>query len=113
MILCFTFLKLGNDPISEAFSYIIKELREAKKMSKAALAEKAGLHQTYIGLLEAGKWSPSVDTVQALAKAFGIRPSALMVLAGKDSRPDRRSGSLGEVFEEAGEIAKVKEQGGK
>lgn len=52
-------------------------------MSKAALAEKAGLHQTYIGLLEAGKRSPNIDTVQVLAKALGIRPSALMVLAEK------------------------------
>ncbi len=38
--------------LSDAFASVVKKHREAKKVSRAALAEKAGLHQTYIGLLE-------------------------------------------------------------
>jgi transcriptional regulator with XRE-family HTH domain len=81
-------------PFSEAFSYIIKELRESKKMSKAALAEKAGLHQTYIGLLETGKRSPNIQTIEALSKALDIRPSVLAVLTEKLQDEIDKAGSL-------------------
>jgi len=36
------------------------------------LAEKAGLHQTYIGFLEREKRSPNLDTAKAIAWALGI-----------------------------------------
>lgn len=39
-------------------------------MSRAALARKAGLHQTYIGLLEREERSPNLETAQAIAKAL-------------------------------------------
>jgi hypothetical protein len=40
--------------LSDAFARVVQKRREATKLSRAALAEKAGLHQTYIGLLERG-----------------------------------------------------------
>jgi transcriptional regulator with XRE-family HTH domain len=58
--------------LSDAFASVVKKHREAKKFSRAALAEKAGLHQTYIGLLERGERSPSLDTAKAIAGALGI-----------------------------------------
>jgi transcriptional regulator with XRE-family HTH domain len=57
---------------SDAFSEVVKKCREARKLSKAALAKKAGLHQTYIGLLERGERSPSLDTAKAIADALKI-----------------------------------------
>jgi len=66
---------------SDAFSEVVQEYREAKKMSRAALAAKAGLHQTYIGMLEMGLRSPSVDTAKAVADALDIPFSALVALA--------------------------------
>ena len=52
--------------------------RELKGWSKAQLAEKSGLSQTYIGELEAGKKQPTVRTVNKLAKALGVTVEALI-----------------------------------
>jgi ribosome-binding protein aMBF1 (putative translation factor) len=58
--------------LSDAFSQVVKKHREKRKLSRAALAEKSGLHQTYIGLLERGERSPNLDTAKAIANALGI-----------------------------------------
>lgn len=57
--------------LSDAFAAVVKRRRLAKGFSKAALAERAGLHQTYVGLLENGKSNPTLDTADLLAKALG------------------------------------------
>jgi transcriptional regulator with XRE-family HTH domain len=69
---------------SDSFSEVIKELRERKKLSRNALAKKAGLHQTYIGLLERGHRSPNLDTAKAIAQALDMPLAALV------SRAERR-----------------------
>ena len=68
---------------SDAFSRVVKKHREAKSLSRAALAEKAGLHQTYIGLLEREERSPNLDTAKAIAKALGLTLSKLIAEAEK------------------------------
>jgi transcriptional regulator with XRE-family HTH domain len=70
---------------SDAFSEVVKQAREAKKLSRAALAKKAGLHQTYIGLLERGERSPNLDTAKAIANALEIPLSKLIIKA--EQRP--------------------------
>ena len=75
---------------SEAFAEVVTEFREARGMSKAALAEKAGLHQTYIGLLEGKERSPGLDTAQALAEAFGVPLSKMILAAEKKMRQFKR-----------------------
>jgi len=58
--------------LSDAFARVVKKHREKNGFSRAALAEKAGLHQTYIGLLERENRSPNLDTAKAIAGALGI-----------------------------------------
>ena len=69
--------------LSDAFSQVVKNHREAKGLSRAALAEKSGLHQTYIGLLERGERSPNLDTAKTIAEALGIPLSQLVIEAEK------------------------------
>jgi transcriptional regulator with XRE-family HTH domain len=57
---------------SDAFSRVVKKRREKLGLSRAALAKKAGLHQTYIGLLEREERSPNLDTAKAIATALGV-----------------------------------------
>lgn len=66
---------------SDNFSEVVKQLREARKLSKAALAKKARLHQTYIGLLERGERSPNLDTAKAIADALEISLGKLIIAA--------------------------------
>jgi transcriptional regulator with XRE-family HTH domain len=64
--------------MSDAFSRLVKKHREKKGLSRAALAKRAGLHQTYVGLLEREERSPNLDTAKALADALRL-PLAQMV----------------------------------
>ena len=67
--------------LSDGFSQVVKEHRKKRGLSRAALAEKAGLHQTYIGLLERGHRSPNLDTASAIAAALAVPLSKLVVEA--------------------------------
>jgi transcriptional regulator with XRE-family HTH domain len=69
--------------LSDGFASVVEKYRKAKGFSRAALAAKAGLHQTYIGLLERGKRSPNLDTAQAIAKSLGCSLSKLIIEAEK------------------------------
>lgn len=65
-------MRRRRQEFSDAFAMVLAQHREAKKMSKQALAEKAGLHQTYVGMIERGMSNPSLDRANALAEALGI-----------------------------------------
>ena len=62
---------------------VVKRHSEKQDLSRAALAEMAGLHQTYIGLLEQEKRSPNLDTAKAIACALGISLAKLISEAEK------------------------------
>jgi len=64
--------------LSDAFSLVVRKQREAKGLSKAGLAEAAGLHQTHIGLLERGGRTPNLDTASAIAAALEVPLSNLI-----------------------------------
>ena len=73
----------SQSPLSDAFSRVVKKHREKQGLSRAALAEKAGLHQTYIGLLEREKRSPNLDTAKAIAKALNLTLAEIVKQAEK------------------------------
>jgi transcriptional regulator with XRE-family HTH domain len=70
--------------LSDAFSQVVKKHRETAGLSRAALAEKSGLHQTYIGLLERGERSPNLDTAKAIAKGLNVSLAQLIKEAEKN-----------------------------
>lgn len=69
--------------LSDGFASVVEKHRQAKGLSRSALASQAGLHQTYIGLLERGKRSPKLDTAQAIAHSLGLSLSQMIVEAEK------------------------------
>ena len=71
-------MRRGHAELSDAFALVLKRHREAQKLSRTALSVKAGLHQTYIGLVERGMRNPSLDAVDAMAAALGVRASRLI-----------------------------------
>lgn len=58
--------------MSDAFSKVIQRHRKEKGLSRAALAKMAGVHQTYIGLLEREMRSPNLDTAKSIVNALGL-----------------------------------------
>jgi transcriptional regulator with XRE-family HTH domain len=55
----------------------IRELRKSQKWSQEKMAEASGLHWTYIGQVERGERNLTVNSIQAIARAFGLKISEL------------------------------------
>ena len=70
----------------------VKSLRRQAGVTQEALAQSAGTSQPTIAAYEAGKKSPTVDTLQRLAASVGLEPS--MRFHPSMSREDRRSIAL-------------------
>jgi len=51
----------------------IQRLRREKKLSQEELADRAGIHQTYLSGVEGGKRNPSVLVLAQLAQTRGAR----------------------------------------
>lgn len=64
--------------LSSEFPRLIKQLRLEKGLSQEELSGLAGLDRTYISLLERGKRSPSLITIEKLTSALGIGASELI-----------------------------------
>jgi transcriptional regulator with XRE-family HTH domain len=55
----------------------IRSFREGQGVSQEALAEKSGLHRTYIGGVERGLRNPSLKSLGRIAKALGLEVGQL------------------------------------
>ena len=62
---------MGRTSLSAAFARVIQDQRKAKRLSQESLAHKAGLHRTYVGLIERGQRNPTIEVGHALARALG------------------------------------------
>jgi transcriptional regulator with XRE-family HTH domain len=65
---------------------LVKKHRLAKKLSQEALAEKADVHPTYIGLLERGQRVPGIDVAERIANALGLKLSLLVAQAERRAK---------------------------
>jgi len=61
-----------------AFGKRLRTLRKIRGWSQEVLAEKAGLHPTYIGGIERGERNPSLINVVKLARGLSLPVSELM-----------------------------------
>jgi transcriptional regulator with XRE-family HTH domain len=67
----------GKTNIKGRFGAAIKKRRHDLRLSQEELAERAGLHRTYIGDIERGARNVSIENVEKLAKALEISISKL------------------------------------
>lgn len=56
----------------------VRKLRQAHGMTQGQLAEKTGVTREYIARLEAGRYDPSLSTIEKLAKALKVKPAELL-----------------------------------
>ena len=60
------------------FGVNLRRHREMLKLSQEDLAEKAGLHRTYIGSVERGERNVSIDNMERLAGGVGCTIQQLL-----------------------------------
>jgi transcriptional regulator with XRE-family HTH domain len=63
--------------VRNKFGKKIRDLRRSKGWSQEELADKVGLHRTYIGAIERGEQNVSIDNIAKLAKTFNVSLEAL------------------------------------
>jgi transcriptional regulator with XRE-family HTH domain len=74
-----------TDPVLQlAVGQRIKQLRLARDWSQEELADRAGVHRTYIGSAENGTRNLSLQVLAMFARTFGISASEL--LSGMEER---------------------------
>lgn len=69
---------MPNLDTRKAFGLVIKKYRLEAGLSQEELAELAGLHRTYVSLLERGQRNPSLEVILSLGKALKKSPGSLV-----------------------------------
>ena len=64
--------------LSRSFGQVLREARNTAGITQEALGARANVHRTYIGDLESGRKSPTLDVIVALARALGLTGQELM-----------------------------------
>lgn len=67
-----------ESPIGAVFGAVLREKREAAGISQEQLADRAGLHRTYVSLIERGKRTASIEVVRKVAKALNVSMASLI-----------------------------------
>lgn len=61
-----------NYNINKIFGRKVAEIRRKQHLSQEELADRCGLHRTYIGAIERGEKSPTLNTVQKIADGLNV-----------------------------------------
>jgi transcriptional regulator with XRE-family HTH domain len=65
------------NPVAVRFGKNLWRCRRAAGLGQEAVAQRASLHRTEVGLLERGLRTPRIDTVAKLAAAVSVPPGDL------------------------------------
>lgn len=77
------------DQLARQFGAVVRRRREAADVSQEALAEAAGLHRTYISMLERGVRMPSILVARQVAEALGTTLGALLTEVDREAAPKK------------------------
>ncbi len=80
-----TLILMSIDPI-EIVANRIRDLRTKKNWSQEQLAEKSGLHRTYIGAVERGERNITLRTLNRIAQALDCEMTVLLQTEPKKTR---------------------------
>lgn len=69
---------MDKNPILLQFGKNVQEYRRAQQMTQEQLAESAGVHRTYIGMIERAEKNITLLNIAKIANALKISPSVLL-----------------------------------
>jgi transcriptional regulator with XRE-family HTH domain len=82
------------DPLQHQFGQVVRRKRAAAELSQEALSAAAGLHRTYVGLLERGLRMPSILVAKRVAEALGTTMAELLAEVDREP-PGKRAARMG------------------
>lgn len=62
-----------NAKLPKVLGNRIQRVRKRTKLTQEKLAEKIGISTTYMGFIEQGRYAPSLEVLQKIAKVLGIK----------------------------------------
>ncbi|MBF6615441.1 MAG: helix-turn-helix transcriptional regulator [Candidimonas sp.] len=71
-------MRKPSEEITATLSVNIKRLRSNQGLSQEQLADKSGLHRTYIGAVERGERNVSLSSLELIASALGVDVPTLL-----------------------------------
>ena len=77
---------MGRRSLSAAFAEVVRDQRAKRGISQEDLAHDAGLHRTYVGLIERGLRNPTIEVGHALAVALGTTLSEMIRRAERKAK---------------------------
>lgn len=63
---------MEKEPILLAFGQKVQELRKERNLSQEQLADLAGVHRTYIGMIERAEKNITLCNIERIAKALKL-----------------------------------------
>ncbi len=72
--------------LKSAFGRVMRRRREHQRVSQEQLAFRAGLHRTYVSMLERGLRNPSLTVISKLSGALGTTMASLLGAVERDLR---------------------------
>lgn len=60
------------------FAHQVRERRKMLGLSQEILAARAGLHRTYIGMIERAEKNITLENIEKIAKALEVEPEQLL-----------------------------------
>ena len=61
-----------SEPILQIFGTNVQKYRKERQLSQEKLAELAGLHRTYIGMIERAEKNITLCKIEKIAKALAV-----------------------------------------
>ena len=76
--------------LSQRFGVVVRNRRLASGITQESLADSAGLHPTYIGMIERGRRNPTLDVCDRIATSLNVSIEILIAEAvGHNERTKR------------------------
>jgi len=69
----------SNAKLTKTICKKIKKYRNEKGLTQEDLAEKVGVSRVYIGYVEQGRNTPSLEILEKIAKALNVKMTEILV----------------------------------